>query len=357
MRIQSHMESAVLQVAAALPRSAQRLVAGPARQVDGLTLDPEVQLTLRLMRLSPQAAFETLPVPMAREVILHEARLVAGPTIELPEVRDLTIPSGKDRIAARLYLPGSGRSTQEVTSGTTGGLLIYFHGGGWVLGDLDSHDNTCRFLAKHARTAVLAVDYRRAPEHPFPAAVDDAMTALRYATEHAEQIGVRANAIAVGGDSAGGNLAAVVSQLATAAGAPPAFQLLVYPVTDLSAKSRSYRLFASGYFLTEAQMDWYRDHYLPGADTELDPRASPLLAQDLRGLPPAYVATAGFDPLRDEGERYAQRLAEAGVAVIARRHAGLVHGFINAVGVGRVGRKAAGEAAVALRAALTLAGR
>jgi acetyl esterase len=232
--------------------------------------------------------------------------------------------------------------------------LVFFHGGGWTIGDLDTHDVVCRQLALGARCAVFSVDYRLAPEHPFPAAVEDCFSATRFIFDHAEKIRIDPDRIAVGGDSAGGNLAAVVSQLAVAEGGPvPAFTWSLYPVTDLSVKRDSYRLFSEGYVLTEEQMDWYRTHYLQDEHAALDPRASPLLADDLAGLPPAYVATAGFDPLRDEGEEYARRLRDAGVPVTLRRHAGLVHGFLNAVGSTRFGRIAMQEAVGALRVGLT----
>jgi len=218
-------------------------------------------------------------------------------------------------------------------------------------------------LVAGADAAVVAGQIGRLP-HPmsvvvvrcpfgFPAAVEDALAAFRFAAEQATTLGVDPGRIAVGGDSAGGNLAAVVSQLALAEGGErPAFQLLFYPVTDLSTKHASYRLFAEGFFLTEQQMDWYRGHYLPDEAAARDPRASPLLAKELAGLPPAYLATAGFDPLRDEGEAYAARLREAGVPTALRRHAGLVHGFCNALSLGRHPRQAMEEAARALREAL-----
>jgi acetyl esterase len=230
--------------------------------------------------------------------------------------------------------------------------VVFYHGGGWVVCDLDTHDAFCRFLAKGTGFPVLSVAYRLAPENPFPAALDDCMAAFRWAVDEADTLGVDPGRIVVAGDSAGGNLAAAVAQQTTGDGGPkPAFQVLIYPVTDLSAKTRSYRLFADGYFLTEAQMDWYRHHYIGSADGT-DPRCSPLLAEDLTGLPPAYVTTAGFDVLRDEGEAYAARLRDAGVPTTLRRHDGLVHGWINAVSIGRSPRRAGDELVAAIRDAL-----
>ena len=232
-------------------------------------------------------------------------------------------------------------------------LLVYFHGGGWVLGSLDTHDSTCRHLCRSGGVRVLSVDYRLAPEHRFPTAVDDALAAFRLARAHAAELGVDPGRIAVGGDSAGGNLAAVVCQQTRDAGEPmPAFQLLVVPAVDMSARRRSFELFAEGYFLTAAQMDYYENTYLRSDADRTDVRASPLLAEDLSGLPPAHVAVAGFDPLRDEGEAYAHRLVEAGVPVTLRRHDSVVHPFVNAVGASPVARAAVDEAVRALRAGL-----
>jgi acetyl esterase len=308
--------------------------------IDGQELDPEVQLLIRLLGRRPQPTHSS-PAE-ARATRAREALVFRGESFEVGHVEDLTLPGPAGPIGARLYVP----------EGAAGGspLLIYLHGGGWVVCDLDTHDNACRFLAREAGVLVLSVDYRLAPEHRFPAAVDDALAAFRFGVEHASDLGADPAAVAIGGDSAGGNLAAVVSQLAVSDGGPvPAFTLNIYPVTDLSAKRESYRLFGEGFLLTEVQMDWYRTNYLPDEAAALDPRASPLLADDLSGLPPTYIATAGFDPLRDEGEEYALRLREAGVAVALRRHPGLIHGFLNAVGSTRFGRAAMQEAAGALR--------
>src|SRR5206468_12422355 len=189
-------------------------------------------------------------------------------------IDELTLPGPGGAIRARLYVPTESASPRP--------LLLYMHGGGWVVCDLDTHDNVCRFLPREAGVLVLSVDYRLAPEHPFPAAVEDSLAAYGHVVENAAELGTEPRAIAVGGDSAGGNLAAVVSQLAIAADLPvPAFCLSIYPVTDLSVKRESYRLFSDGYLLTEAQMDWFRANYLPDEAAALDPRASPLLAEDL----------------------------------------------------------------------------
>jgi acetyl esterase len=342
----ARLEAGITRGLSELPARAQRLLGGPRPvRIDGQVLDPEVQLLLRLMRIARRPEFETLPLPEARQEIRREAASVAGRPLPVARVEATTIPGPAGTLMARLYVPWGAPAA--------GPLLVYLHGGGWVVGDLDTHDIPCRFLAREAGVRVLAVDYRRAPEHPFPAAVHDAVAAVRFAIAEAERLGADPARVAVGGDSAGGNLSAAAARLlAQGDGPAPAFQLLIYPVTDLSRKRRSYELFRDGFFLTERQMDWYRGHYLPDADAALDPRASPLLADDLTGLPPAHVAVAGFDVLRDEGIEYAGRLLAADVDVSLGRHTGLIHGFANAVAIGRSSRAAMLDAAAALKAGL-----
>ncbi len=302
-----------------------------------------------LAERAKRPAIESLTPAQAREETVRQALSVRGPQPQLPRVETLEIPGPGGPLAARLYAP-------DPEPGGTG-LLVYYHGGGWVIGDLDTCEGICRFLARESGCAVLSVDYRLAPEHPFPAAVDDAVAALAYAADRADYLGADPARIAVGGDSAGGNLATVAARAARDGEAPqPVFQLLIYPVCDLSEKLPSYELFGEGYLLTEPEMDWFRDHYLPEPDAARDPRASPLLAEELSGLPPAYIATAGFDPLRDEGEAYARRLAEAGVPVALRRHEGLLHSYANMTAVGRAAREAMLEAASALRVGLAAHG-
>ncbi|MGZ5335234.1 MAG: alpha/beta hydrolase [Solirubrobacterales bacterium] len=264
-------------------------------------------------------------------------------------MRELEVAGAEGPLPARLYVPAA--------AGGRSPLVVYLHGGGWVVGSLDSHDSFCRFLARESGMRVLSVAYRLAPEHPFPAPLDDAVSAFRDAVARAEELGADPAAVAMAGDSAGGNLTAAASLRAVREGGPsPAFQLLIYPVTDLSAKARSYALFREGFYLTESQMDWYRGHYLARAEDAADPGASPLLEADLSGAPPAHLVTAGFDVLRDEGEAYVARLRDAGVAVTHTREPGMIHAFINAVGISPASRAGVRRMAQPLRAALAATG-
>ncbi|HEY5143795.1 MAG TPA: alpha/beta hydrolase [Solirubrobacteraceae bacterium] len=327
------------------PRTQVRLSRKPAVRLDGQTLDPEIQMTLALLERRGDPPIETLTPAQARAQTRHTARLVAGRPVPVGAVRELTVDGAEGPLRARLY------SCDEPAGPHP--LLVFFHGGGFVIGDLDSHDGVCRMLCVHAGVNVLAVDYRLAPEHPFPAAVEDGRASLRWAIEHAAALGADPARVAVGGDSAGGNISAVACQLAARDGGPaPALQLLIYPATDASTPRPSAGLFSEGFFLTRAQMDWFTEHYVSSRDLA-DPRMSPLLADDLAGLAPAIVVTAGFDPLRDEGEDYAAALRAAGTPVMLRRFPGLIHGFINAAGISRVSRDALIEIAGATRALLT----
>lgn len=338
----------IARTSSALPPVLQRALAGPPVEIDGQRLEAEVQLLLRLTSLAPEPDLRTLTPDESRAEIRRLALALEGTKIACGRVERLEIPGPAGPIGARVYASNPKRSPQA--------LLVYLHGGGWVRGDLDTHDNLCRFFAQHAEVMVLSVDYRLAPEDRFPAAVDDSLAAFRFAVDHADDLGADPRRVAVGGDSAGGNLTAVVAQLAKADGGQlPAFQLMFYPATDFSVRRRSVELFREGFLLTEADMDWYESHYLPDEEARSDPRASPLLADDLSALPPAYIATAGFDVLRDEGEEYAARLRDAGVPVALRRHPGLIHGFANMTGIGRTGRAAVLEAVGALRMGLAQA--
>ncbi len=339
MAVKEQIETQTLKAVMALPEPVQRVLAGKPVVLDGQTLAPETQLMLRLQRLARIPGTETLPIPEGRLAILHQAAMTGGAQ-PIGAVRDLPV-GGLD---ARLYTP-SGAANPS-------GLLVFFHGGGFMYGDLDSHDAPCRFLAERAGVRVLSIDYRLGPEHPFPAAYDDALAAHRWAVEHAESLGVDPGRIAVGGDSAGGNLAAVVAIAAARERLPLAFQLLVYPATDCDRATRSLELFAKGFYLTDHFMELSNQSYLPAGTDLRDPRCSPLHAELPDGLAPAHVVTAGFDPLRDEGEAYAAALADAGVTVEAIRYEGQIHGFVGMASLVDDGAAAIDRAGAALKAAL-----
>jgi acetyl esterase len=336
-----HLERLSLRTAMALPEPVQRLLAGRPVVRDGQTLATDVQLMLRLKKLAREPGPETLPVEDGRRAVRRQSAMVGGAQ-PVGAVRDLPV-GGRP---ARLYVPAGERAQSP------GPLLVFFHGGGWVYGDLDSHDAPCRFLAERAGVRVLSIDYRLAPEHPFPAAYDDCLEAYRWVVDHAGELGADPARLAVGGDSAGGCLAATTALAAAEDGLPLASQLLVYPGTDMRGGTESRSMFGEGFYLTTGFIDLARGLYVPDRSTHDDPRVSPLVAKVPDGLAPAYVMTAGFDPLRDEGEAYARKLAEAGVEVELRRFCDQIHGFFNLVGVGRTSRAAMAEIAAKLQAAL-----
>ena len=304
-------------------------------------LDPQARALLDLMIERQVPPTHTLTPAQAR-AFYRERRTFSQP--EPPPVhavRDLRTDTGTP---LRLYTPGPGGGPLP--------LLVYFHGGGWVIGDLDTHDVVCRSLAVQSGCAVLAVDYRMGPEHVFPAAVDDCTAAVRWARRAAALLGIDPARVAVGGDSAGGNLAAVSAIALRDLGEPAAFQLLVYPGTDMRAVAPSHTTNGQGYLLTADTIAWFRSHYMPDASTWADWRASPLLAPDLTRLPPALVLTAGYDPLRDEGLQYADALSAAGNATQYVCFERQIHGFFT---MGRVideANTAVTLCAAALRAAL-----
>ena len=348
-RLSPRAEHLLLKRVCGLSPRTQRRLFGPPPSVDGLTLASDIHALLELAKRAGDTSFTGGLSPA--EARVHNRRgaaaAAAHPPIPMARVEALTVPGQGGPIPARLYVPG-GLPANEPTP-----LLVFYHGGGWVIGDLDTHDNVCRFLAAAVGTAVLSIEYRLAPEHPFPAAVEDAWAGFAWAEANAAELGADRERIAVGGDSAGGNMAAVVSLLAKAAGGPmPAMQLIIYPPTDSAGELPSRYLFRDGFMLTKGDMDNFERHYLPPGTDKTDPRVSILLAPDLSGLPPAYVATAGFDPLRDEGEAYALRMREAGVQVALRRHPGLIHGFANMTAFSRSARGAMLEVAGALRMGL-----
>jgi len=286
-------------------------------------LDPQARAVIDLVIRSGRPAYHQLSPKDARQ-LFRETRPASTPTPpQIGMVRDLTADGPLGPIPLRVYRPAG------VPASTPLAVLIFFHGGGWVIGDLETHDVLCRQLTAGSGVSVVSVDYRLAPEHKFPAAVDDAWAATRWVVAHAGELAVDASRLAVGGDSAGGNLAAVVALLARGKGAPAiAVQVLIYPVADLVGETRSYRDFAEGYLLTREGMRWFIAHYLTAEAEAADWRASPIRAQSLAGLPAALIVTAGFDPLRDEGEAYAERLRDAGVRVDSVCYGGMIHGFV-----------------------------
>ncbi|UTI63265.1 alpha/beta hydrolase [Paraconexibacter antarcticus] len=324
-----------------------RLLAGKPIVRDGLTLDPQIQLILKAMEASSPGPWSAMGAEVARRELRRTAMVNALPVPRVKAVTDLTVPGPAGPLPARCYdAPGLAPDGPRPA-------LVFFHGGGFVFGDLDTHDELCRMLCFHSGATVIAIDYRLAPEAPFPAAVDDCLAAFRWVHEQAAALGVDPARIAVGGDSAGGNLSAVICQQMLAAGGPvPAYQLLIYPATNRSERTRSEELFSEGFLLIAEDMVWFTEAYAAAVD---DLRVAPLLAPDLTGLPPAYVTTAGFDPLRDEGEAYAAKLAEFGVPVALRRHDGLIHGFANMSAVSRASHDAVVEMAGALRMGLAAA--
>jgi len=338
----SRLRDAAFRAAMRLPEPLVSAVCGRAPVVvDGQTLDRQVQLLLRLKRLVAGRETYECTVAEARADMEDLAPVLARRVFGVASA-DRTLPGPAGERPARVYWP------PEATGPLPG--LLYLHGGGWVTGGLESYDPVCRAFAADAGCAVVALDYRLAPEHPFPAAVDDAVAAFRWLAERGDALGLDPARVAVGGDSAGGCLAAVAAR---SGGPLPAFQMLIYPATDLSREAASFETFAEGFLLPAESVRWYYRHYLPDLPRRSDVRASPLLAEDLSGLPPALVQVAGYDPLRDEGLAYAERLAAAGVPTETKVYAGLPHGYLALTGAVRAAGAAFGDAAAALRRALS----
>jgi len=307
-----------------------------------MTLDPQAKAMLDALAQMPAVDFSSIGAAQYRAMIDGPSMFAPGDAVAQIDNRAIPGPGGPLQI--RLYRGGAGRALP---------ITVYFHGGGFVIGTLDTHDNICRCLAARAGCLVVAVNYRLAPEAQFPAAVKDACAALAWVHRNARDIGGDATRIAVAGDSAGGNLAAVAAQHWRDHGPALCHQLLLYPLTDWRADTESYRNYAKGYFLSWDMMNWFTRQYLPEARAADDLRASPLRARDLSGLPPATVITAEYDPLRDEGEAYALAMRDAGVMVELHRWPGQIHGFASMLGAIDAADQALSAAALGLRRAFT----
>ena len=305
-----------------------------------MPVDPQLQPLLDLLATSGAPSITTLQPDAARA--LMAAMRANAREVEVHTVADRAVPGPAGDVPVRVYSPaGEGPFP----------LLVWIHGGGWVLGSVEESDPVVRGLSVAADCVVASIEYRLAPEHPFPAGLEDCWAALRWCVDHADELRIDPDRVAIGGDSAGGNLAAACTVLARDAGGPPlCFQLLVYPVVDFDATTRSMVDNAEGYLLTREVMQWFYDHYTH-PDQRTDPRAAPLRAEDLSGLPPALVITAEYDPLRDEGEAYGRRLAEAGVPTTVSRYDGMIHAFFTMTAFADRAVEAEAEAGAALRRA------
>lgn len=331
-----------------LPEPILRVIAGKPVDIDGQRLATTAQVMIRLSKLAPFDYPHTNGSIERARGEMNAAGVLAGSGIGARvRTRDLSCKGAGGSVSLRLYEP------HRVAA--PGPALVFFHGGGFVLGSIDTHEGACRYLAAEADVRVISVEYRLAPENKFPAAVEDALAAFEHVSTNAADFGADPRRIAVGGDSSGGNLAAVVAHAGARGDIPrPAFSLLLNPATDAFGTHPSHELFGLGFRLDADERDWYRDSYLIDIALCSDPRASVLYDEQLEGLPPTYVATSGFDPLRDEGEAYARRLSEAGIPVVLRRHEGLLHGFASRAGVDPDARIALQHAAGVLRAGLAL---
>jgi len=308
-----------------------------------MTLDPQLAEILAIAEKAGRPPLEALTPDAARREYRKRADTFGLPEAAMKAIEERTVGGPAGAVPVRLYVPAMPAS----------GLLVFFHGGGWTVGDRDTHDRACRYFAQEARCRVASVDYRLAPEHPFPAAVEDCWAAWRAIASDPAAWGAAPNKLAVGGDSAGGNLAAVVAQIAKRERIQaPCFQLLIYPAVDFTVPYASIEKFGRGYLLTKSMIDSFMGYYLPDPALRADPRASPLRAAALAGLAPAFVQTAGFDPLQDEGGAYAKALAAAGVTVEHRHYPGLVHGYLQLAGYSPAARAAVDDAAGVLKAAL-----
>jgi len=316
-----------------------------------MSLHPDVAALLERAARSPLPPYYEVPPPVARR-LYRESRAPLTPdppAVESVQLRLAPGPGGP--VPVRCYRPKGATKDERLPA------LLYFHGGGWVIGSLEAYDLPCRFFCARTGCAVVAVDYRLAPEHKFPAALDDAVASFRWLAQDAVELGIDPDRIVVAGDSAGGTLATVTAQKVRGEARTPCLQWLIYPATDLAADTPSHASCGQGFLLTQADMEWFRGLYLNDLSEITDPRVSPLRTSDLSGLPPALIFTAGLDPLRDEGRAYAEKLATAGVKVVHREFESLIHGFVGMRGALQAAARAMDDMVAGLRHELARLGR
>lgn len=348
--IARELQGKAANLAVRMPIAWINILAGPPVAVDGRTLDGRTQWLLQLLARSGQPPVEQTTVIEARANYDTFMLEMGGRPAPIGEMVDRTIDGPAGRLRVRLYRPASAVARLLPA-------ILYFHGGGWVMGSLEGYDPVFRYLCARSGCAVVAVDYRLAPEHKFPAAIDDAVAAYRWLAREATGLGIDPARIVIAGDSAGGNVAAVAARLLRDEERPPCLQWLIFPNTDLSFDTGSYRSLGEGFLLTRSAMEWFRGHYLNDRAEIDDPRVSPLKANDFAGLPPALIYTAGFDPLRDEGHAYADRLTAAGVKTIHNEFDSLIHGFVGLRGTVPAAARAMDDMVAGLRHELAQLGR
>lgn len=332
------------------PISWVNILAGPPVTVDGRTLDGRTQWLLQLLARSGQPPIEKSSVTEARASYDSFMLEMGGGRVPIGEIVDRTIEGPAGRLRIRIYRP-AGAVARLLP------VILYFHGGGWVMGSLEGYDLVCRYISARTGCAVVAVDYRLAPEHKFPAAIDDAVASFRWLAANATTLSIDPARIVVAGDSAGGNIAAVAAQLLRDEPHGPCLQWLMFPATSLTFDTPSYRSCGEGFFVSRAAMEWFRGHYLSDLAEIEDPRVSPLRSDNLAGVAPALIFTNGIDPLRDEGHAYADRLAAAGVKTFHREFDSLIHGFIGMRGAIQAAARAMDDMVAGLRHELAQLGR
>jgi acetyl esterase len=348
--IARELQGKAANLALRMPISWVNILTGSPVTVDGRTLDARAQWFLQLLKQSGQKPMHQLTVAHARSEYDSVMPMLGGKPQLVSEIVDRTIDGPAGRLRVRLYRPSGNVARLLPTS-------LYFHGDGWVIGSLEGYDAVCRYFCSRSGCAVVAVDYRLAPEHKYPAAIEDAVAAFRWLAANGPSLGIDPARIVLAGDSAGATIATVAARELRAEPRPPCLQWLIYPATDLACDSPSYTSCGDGFLLTKADMEWVRGHYLNDPGEIDDPRVSPLRANDLAGMPPALVYTAGFDPLRDEGQAYADRLSDAGVKVVHREFDSLIHGFVGMRGAIHAAARAMDDMVAGLRHELAQLGR